>query len=120
MTVSAVYPAWDCYFNLWTPRDDPTGAAQQAGHLDCAMLDEAAVPPIWTSIVQQIAERCAAHGLVRLSETELHEDVPFVTESIWTDDDDDGGDDADAGSDDFTPSREHQVCNLAQCLFQQH
>ena len=117
LTVSTVYPAWDCYFNLWTPRDDPTGASQQAGYLDCAMLDEVAVPPIWTSIVQKITECCTAHGLVRLSETELQEDVPFVTESIWSgDDDDDGGD----TSDDFTPSPEQQVCNVAQCLFQQH
>ena len=121
LTVSTVYPAWDCYFNLWTPRDDPTGAAQQASYLDCAMLDEAAVPPVWTSIVQKIAECCTAHGLVRLGKTELQEDVPFVTESMWTDDDgDDVEDDEDAGSDEFTPSREQQVCNVAQCLFQQH
>lgn len=119
LTVSTVYPAWGCYFNLWTPRDGPTGASQQAGHLDCAMLDEAAVPPIWGSIVEKIAECCAAHGLVRLGKTELQEEVPFVTESMWTDDDD-NGDEEDAGSDDFTPSPEQQVCNVAQCLFQQH
>lgn len=119
LKVSTVYPAWDCYFNLWTPRDDPTGAAQQAGHLDCAILDETAVTPIWTSIVQEIAECCAAHGLIRLGKTELQEDVPFVTESRWTDDDDDNYDE-DASSDDFTPSRIQQVCNVSQCLFQQH
>ena len=118
LTVSTVYPAWYWHFNLWTPRDDPTGAAQQAGYLDCATLDEAAVPPIWTRIVQKISDCCAAHGLVRLGKTELQEDVPFVTESMWTDDDDEY--DIEAEIDDFRPSRNQQVCNVAQCLFQQH
>ena len=54
---------------------------------------------------------------VRLGHAELRDEVLFVTESRWSDDDDDdGGDD----SDDFTPSPEQQVCNVAQCLFQQH
>lgn len=116
LTVSTVYPAWDCYFNLWTARDDPSGTSPWADHPECALLDEADAPPIWNSIVQVIGECCAAQGLVRLGHAELREEVLFVTESKWSDDDDDdGGDD----SDDFTPSPEQQVCNVAQCLFQQ-
>lgn len=116
LTVSTVYPAWDCYFNLWTRRIDPSGTSPWADHPDCALLEEADVPPIWNSIVQAIGECCAAHGLVRLGKAELQEAVPFVTESMWRDDDDDGGD----TSDDFTPSPEQHACNVAQCLFQQH
>ena len=115
LTVSTVYPAWDCYFNLWTARDDPSGTSPWADHPDCTLLDEADAPPIWNSILQVIGECCAAQGLVRLGHAELREEVLFVTESRWSDDDD-GGDD----SDDFTPSPEQQVCNVAQCLFQQH
>jgi hypothetical protein len=118
LTVSTVYPAWDCYFNLWTPRDDPSGTSLWAEHPACALLEEVDAPPIWNRIVQAMGECCAAQGLVRLGKAELQEAVPFVTESMWNDDDDD--DDGGNASDDFTPSPEQQACNVAQCLFQQH
>ena len=118
LTVSTVYPAWDCYFNLWTRRDDPSGTAPWADHPVCATLKEPDAPPVWNGIVQAIGECCAAQGLVRLDNAELQEDVLFVTESMWSDDDDDDDEDVGNDSDDFTPSPQQLVCNVAQCLFQ--
>ena len=117
LLVSTVYPAWDLYFNLWTPREDMTGESQRQGHLNCALVNESPPAP-WDTLLKVIGECCTAHGLVRLSETDMQEDVPFVTASMWASEEE--RELLDLNENDFTPAPNQQVCNVARCLFQQH
>lgn len=118
LKISTVFPAWSCYFNLWTPRVDAKPDDPFANHPTCASFNESDLPHDWSPIMQVISDCCALHGLVRLSKSELMEAVPFVTESMWADDD--FREETEEDFDGFSPSPIQDVCNVDQCLFQQH
>ena len=121
LSISTVFPAWDCHFNLWSPRVNSAPDDPYANHLRCESICESAIPPAWGAIMKEISECCALHGLVRLDKAVIDEDVPFVTESMWLKEYDDlMDDDCNDEYDGFTPSPTQQTCNVAQCLFQHH
>lgn len=117
LMISTVYPAWKVYYDPCGVRGNVTFEELRISLQDCVPEEE--MPPApWEKLLLRIHECCAAHGFVRLSQAAMHEEVPFVTESMWASEEE--RELLDLDENDFTPAPNQQVCNVAQCLFQQH
>jgi hypothetical protein len=117
LTLSTVFPAFRLQFRVWWPNED-----------DSTLLDRYLDAP-WGEIGALITDCCTRHGLEQLSEEELRQPIPFVTEHYYPDDVDDEADDAlsDALRDGTVEGDAAYLRTLGQikcmvycCLFQSH
>ncbi|MBY0444535.1 MAG: hypothetical protein K2Q15_04915, partial [Burkholderiales bacterium] len=119
LTLSTVFPAFRLRFHVWRPDDDDTRGVH---------LNHYSEGP-WGEIGALITGCCTRHGLEQLSEEELLQPIPFVTEHYYPDDVDDEADDAlhDAlcdgtveGQAAYLRTLEQIKCMVYCCLFQSH
>lgn len=118
---SRVWPTYDFFYNIWIPNEEYWNSGKRKGPVwDLFLVDtipnDKPFNDRWQPFFENSHSILEEHGILKLSEEELSEDVPFVLEADWFSGDDDDDDDDDCEyPDDYEPPL--IATSVHRCLF---
>lgn len=103
--VSRVWPAYRFYYNIWRQRGE-------TGYVDIEVVDQP-LNPAWNIFSRVAFPALEEIGIHKLDDDALREEICFVLEEDWGENEDEA---------DWDDDREPELVatNLLQCLFQEH